>query len=351
MAHQDPQSTGSLFTERLEELGCDDPEAYLEDFLAMMKAEKKPQARILSSRDLTFESGDYERSLEHLEAFMTPLLNSSEEETYPAVDLASGSCTYTVAWAHHFRRTQFKSSLEWYPTEWRGGTTGNNPLEIDLRQTLHFLANHVEPLFPDKNGKAIFVGDSIKLDGLRRKDYNGIHGVVVGPDPREEDRFAVQLGKAKKWKCCSFKKSNIVRADNLLGSEDGIEFEEAHEYASERSRFLRGLIDRSCELDMLDKQSWGNLKHIQGKCALITCANFITCVGYRNPDAWKDCLVLAELFLRPGGVFMAYDAKTGGFGNLEEMHAFTKSIALHLEPAMAFESSCGKMARIFWLKV
>ena len=335
-----------------------DPQAFLGKLEGRMKARQTPQGIIRSNRGLIMEDGCYERSLPLLERSLAPLLNSNEEDTYPAVDLAAGSCVYTVAWAQHFRKPRYKSSLQWYPTDYKGqihpsdgNTEGDGgPIETDLRMTLRFLSENSDPLFADKNGIAIFAGDSIRLEGLRSQQYNGLHGVVVGADPQVEGRYAVQLGDDMNWKSCSFKVVNIRRANDLMGSEEGVKLEEAKEYATDRERLLAGMLDRSCELDILKESTWSNVTPIYGKCALVTCTNLLSCLGYRNPEAWKDCLMIAARLLRPGGIFMAEDDTVDDFGNYEAMQEFIHRNQLDLDLTLATVTDDGSSAKLVWKK-
>ena len=340
------------------ESGCD-PDSFFADFGEQMKARQKPQGIIRSNRELTFEHNCFERSLPLLERALTPLLNSRENESYPAVDLAAGSCVYTVAWAQHFRQPRFKSSLEWYPTDYSGRSEFSErppercggPIENDLRKTLRFLANNSDPLFADTNGMAVYPGDSIRLEGLKSQQYNGLHGVVVGPDPQVDGRYEVQLGNDMKWKSCSFKSSNMKRASEWMGSDKGTKFEEASEYTEDRKRLLYGMLGRSCEVDILSDSTWNNLADIHGKCALVTCTNLLCCLGYRNPDAWKDCLRIASRLLRSGGFYMAEDDVVGDFGDAERMEEFVQSNQLRLKISMATITEDGESVKMVWEKI
>mmetsp|Transcript_5898 Transcript_5898/g.16601 ORF Transcript_5898/g.16601 Transcript_5898/m.16601 type:complete len:350 (-) Transcript_5898:588-1637(-) len=339
--------------------GGGDPTSFLDKLGVQMKARQTPQGIIRSNRQLIMEQGCYDRSLPLLKKAMTPLLNSGKDESYPAVDLAAGSCVYTVAWAQHFRQPRYKSSLEWYPTDYTGQshpssrpTEGRDgPLEDDLRNTLRFLTENSDVLFADKNGIAIFAGDSIKLEGLRSQQYNDLHGVVVSADPQAEGRFEVQLGEDMDWKACSFKAGNIRRVGDWMGSENVVKFDEAEEYAADRKRLLGGMLDRSCELDILRESTWSNLAPIYGKCALVTCTNLLCCLGYRNPEAWKDCLMIAARLLRPGGIFMAEDDIVDGFGNHEAMQEFVQGNQLELEVTLATMTDDGSSVKLVWKKV
>ena len=294
-----------------------------------------------------------------LERALTPLLNSCENGTFPAVDLAAGSCAYTVAWAQHFRQPRFQSSLDWYPTDYKGRSCPSDrpadrrggPLENDLRKTLRFLANNPDPLFAGTNGMAVFPGDSIRLEGLKSQQYNGLHGVIVGPDPQVDGRFEVQLGDDMNWKSCSFKSSNIRRASEWMGSDEGTKFEGATEYTEDRKRLLTNMLDRSCEVNILIDSTWKNLADVHGKCALVTCTNLLCCLGYRNPDAWKNCLKVASRLLRPGGVYMAEDDVGDDFGDVERMQHFVQSNKLGLTLSMATITDDGRSVKMIWEKI
>lgn len=335
------------------------PTSFLENFAEQMKARQKPQGILRSNRELIFQQGCFERSLPLLERALTPLLKGGGDASYPAVDLAAGSCTYTVAWAHHFRQPRFKSSLDWYPTDYKGRSHPSDrpadrlggPLEDDLRKTLRFLTNNSDPLFADKNGMAVFQGDSIRLEGLKSQQYNGLHGVVVGPDPQVEGRFEVQLGDDMNWKSCSFKSRNIQRAKEWMGSDEGTKFDAATEYAADRKRLLRDMLDRSCELDILVESTWNNLASVHGKCALVTCTNLLCCLGYRNPEAWKDCLNIASRLLRSGGVYMAEDDAVDDFGDVEKMEEYIQSQQLGLKASMATMTEDGSSVKMVWTKI
>ena len=198
---------------------------------------------------------------------------------------------------------------------------------------------------------AVFPGDSIRLEGLKSQQYNGLHGVVVGPDPQVDGRFEVQLGDDMTWKSCSFKASNIKRASEWMGSDQGTKFDAATEYAADRKRLLSDMLDRSCELDILIDSTWNNLADIHGKCALVTCTNLLCCLGHRNPEAWKDFLKIASRLLRPGGFFMAEDDVVDDFGDVEKMEEFIESNRLGLKASMATITEDGSSVKMVWTKI
>ena len=134
-------------------------------------------------------------------------------------------------------------------------------------------------------------------------------------------------------------------------SDEGTKFEGATEYTEDRKRLLTNMLDCSCEVDILIDSTWNNLADVHGKCALVTCTNLLCCLGYRNPDAWKNCLKVASRLLRPGGVYMAEDDVGDDFGDVERMQQFVQGNILGLKLSMATITDDGRSVKMIWEKI
>jgi len=94
-----------------------------------------------------------------------------------------------------------------------------------------------------------------------------------------------------------------------------------------------GLLEHAFELDIHHRKGWSNADAVEGRCAVVTCTDLLTCLGCRNPESWQDCLELAYRLLAPGGVSLTFDATDwGGYGDLTTMQKFIQSKKLPLSP-------------------
>lgn len=288
---------------------------------------------------------DHRRYAHEAVALFFPLLDgilkeffakNPEQSRFPAIDIGSGPAAHVVKLALHFREPLYKRhELVWYPTNWTGGDgtpTHDNPIEFETRAVLKYCLEETKDkvdnvLFTDKNGQPVYKGDLIELSGLKTTQFNGKHGVARGVDPKSEGRIAVQL--TTDWNDRkSFKQQNIT----YLGGEISMENAVLRTMTQQGSykEFFQGLLDRTTEIDILKHKTWSNLQEVEGKCALITCSNLLTQIGYRDPTAFRDTMEFASRFLCQDGYLLQYDAiNFGGFG--EDLEAFPSALGLKLE--------------------
>jgi hypothetical protein len=271
------------------------------------------------------------------------LQNTNSGQThFPAVDLAAGEAVSTLLYALRYRKPNFDATLDWYPTEWKGKQDDVNPLDDELRVSLKLMqtkADEENYLFTDSNGKQVFRKDKVVMQGLKHQTkFNGITGSVRNPDPYDEDRFGVKV--VEEEQLLSIKKEHLTRAGG-----------------GERSGFFKDLLDRSCEINMLEHDTWDNLNEIYGKTALVSCTYLICSVGEETPNIWQDTLELASKLLLPGGYLIQYDTvKYGGYGDENVMQKYIAKNQLGLEMEIRSEpvedgANHGTIFMILWRKV
>lgn len=265
--------------------------------------------------------------------------------TYPAVDFASGKGNFPVAYAHRY------SFLEWYPTEYIGTTSPG----FELGRLSDPIANfswlligatpvdqREQSLFTDADGNTVRVGDMVQLNGLSKKQfYNGKYGMVQSLDPSTDGRVAVRPIQSQT--SISLKQSNL----NLVTCQKP-------RMGLHQPEVIRGLMERTRLFDLLDRETWSNVEDLNGRCALVTCSNLLTCLGYREPTIWKNCLEAASRLLTPGGYFLQYDTKRfGKFSHGKTMKRFVEetSLGLVLEGRTETQASAhGRMFIMLWRK-
>jgi hypothetical protein len=261
---------------------------------------------------------------------------------FPAVDLAAGEAVSTLLYALRYRRPQFDATLDWYPTELKGKQDDPNPLDNELRVSLQLMQTKADEenfLFADSNGTEVFRKDKVVIEGLKKKpQFNGIIGSVRNPDQYDEDRFGVKVEGEEQL--LSIKKEHLTRTGG-----------------GERPGFFKELLDRSCEINMLEHDTWDNLNEIYGKTALVSCTYLICSVGDETPNIWQDTLELASKLLMPGGYLIQYDTvKYGGYGDENVMQKYIAKNQLGLEMEIRSEpvedgANHGTIFMILWRKV
>ncbi|KAL7571495.1 hypothetical protein ACA910_020915 [Epithemia clementina (nom. ined.)] len=268
-------------------------------------------------------------------------------QSFPAVDIGSGHAVGTVTMALRLRSPHLKNGeLIWYPSDWTGHRElegeqyRGGPLETETKASLRYHIDECQefeqPLFTDPNGEPIYRQTMVELRRLNTAEMNGRRGVVRRPDPLAENRFAVQLSPIP-GDCKSLHKNSIFYVGEVTRHEATLR--ELRKTREDRA-FFQGLLDRTREIDVLKHETWSNdtlITDLYGRCALVTCINLLTCLGYRDPTAWKDTLELASRLLVGGGYLVQYDA--GGyadFGVADVMQAFSNknSLGLQLEVSM-----------------
>jgi len=266
----------------------------------------------------------------------------SPSNTFPAVDIGSGRAIGTATMALTLRPPLLPEQTEllWYPSDWAGeeGIKSNyekgGPLELETRETLRYLVQESqEPLFTDQNDEPVFLGDPIELKGLKAVHFNGNRGYVRGPDPNAVGRFAIQISPDPN-DCKSFKQENISYLAEMTPHDAMLRHLRKENKAKE---FFKELLERTREINVLKHESWSNVEELYGKCALVTCTSLLTCLGYRDPTAWKDTMQLASKLLVVDGYLLQYDAiGYANFGDTSVMQAFVRdeSLGLKLEASI-----------------
>jgi hypothetical protein len=273
-------------------------------------------------------------------------LQNPGQTHFPAVDLAAGEAVSTLLYGLRYRRPKFDATLDWYPTEWKGKQGGHNhnhdPLNDELRVSLKLMqtkADEENYLFTDSNGKNVFRKDKVVMEGLKEQTkFNGIIGSARNPDPYDEGRFGVKVEGEEQL--LSIRKEHLTRAGG-----------------GERPGFFKDLLDRSCEINMLEHDTWDNLNEIYGKTALVSCTYLVCSVGEDTPNIWQDSLELASKLLMPGGYLIQYDTvKYGGYGDASIMQKYIAKNQLGLEMEIRSEpvedgTNHGTIFMILWRKV
>lgn len=279
--------------------------------------------------------------------------NPDKDFAYPAVDLASGSAYFTSRWALRYCTPSFckYGSLEWYPTD------TEDALEHFTRPCLEYLAKEAdvkqpesqEPSFlcRDRNGDGLVPRQRIQLQGLNNVTYNGQEGVLLNRDPKVPGRYAVQLDN-NKTKPISFKSENLVRkAPPTALSPQNLKME--------RDGIYKGMIERSCHVDLLKRETWLDLlvnQNLKGKCALVTCTNLLTEIGHREPTVWTNVMEIGSALLISGGFLLHGDADGWGhFGKapIMEEHANANSLGLTLHSQVKLDND--EWALVLWRKL
>ena len=337
-------------------------DTFSEEFAKMSNKSTKDN---VESRRHIFQT-EYESVLKLLqplaETFFAKHAASSTSETFPAVDIGSGDSIGTATLALTLRPPILPEETEllWYPTDWNGNTDDVNykggPLKLETQETLRYLVQESEemiPLFIDCNGRSVFNGECIELNGLNAARFNGGRGYIKGVDLNDSDRFQIQLSSDPNDRK-SFKKEHIsytgaptLHDAMLRGLREDKEAKELFE----------GLLNRTREVDILKHETWSNVKELYGKCALVTCTSLLTCIGYSDPTAWKDTMQLASQLLHIDGYLLQYDAVGhADFGDTSIMQEFAQdeSLGLTLEEATIPPNSyfgTKKRKIIIWKKI
>lgn len=337
-----------------------------QDMLKFIQSRTGAEAGVNRQRGLAFgRDARYQHFCKALDERLRQLMaDNPNQESFPAVDLAAGAAVYTVQYALRYRPPFLRASLEWYPTDWEGkeDAAGCGPLSKETRPAIEFMAKEAQadyPLFQDAKGGPVYPNDKVVLDGLSRAEFNGLRGKIIGKDEKKQGRFAVQIDKQNN--SLSFQSSNISKIDCPENECRDVERSSLRALSStennEDQDFYRGLLERSCRVDILNHKTWQNLAAVYGKCALTICTSFLSCMGYRDPDAWQGVLELASKLLITGGYLLTYDTdKWGGYSNVPVMEEYVSSKNLGLildersEP-IAYDDSEGRMFLLVWKKV
>jgi len=320
-----------------------------EDVMRMMKIMTKPMKEQVEDERNHFRT-EYEPVFQMLnpriEEFFkkqqqdggstTLPLGGSNSSTFPAVDIGSGSAIGTVTMALTLAPPILPENVEllWYPSDWagkKGSSITGSPVECETRESLRYQIQESQecvPLFADKDGEPIFPDDKIELEGLKADHFNGRRGIIRGPDPKIAGRFKVQLSPDPS-DCKSFKKENLsyMGETSLHSAKLRLLREEG-----KAEDFFIGLLERTREIDVLEPRTWSSVEELYGKCALVTCTSLLTCLGYRDPTAWKDTMQLASKLLCTDGYLLQYDAiGYADFGDTAVMQAFADDEVLGLK--------------------
>jgi hypothetical protein len=196
---------------------------------------------------------------------------------HPAVDLAAGVGVYTAAYVKHYRPPTFQGTLEWYLTDWTGDPAepGSSDGSLQyLQDSLKYMEEQEDEktfLCEDCDGWALYANNKVELIGLSNETFHGLKGVILCPDPNnQEGQFAVQVNRSKD--------PVSLKAASLLLNK-----------ASNRSE----LLEHFCKVDIGQCEIWSNLSPLHGKCAFVTwCTTLLACLGYQDPFMWKDALKL-----------------------------------------------------------
>ena len=238
----------------------------------------------------------------------------------PAIDVGAGSAVYSVAIAERFEE------LEMWSTDIVDEESVAAGHFIGMHQTREAMNIMVEeeaaarkPLFDDEQGVTIRAQDRVVLNGLQRAEFNGRKGVALACT--DNGRVGVKLDGGGE---AAFKPQNVSLHESTgHDSEDKM-------FDKWRS-LVPSMLERVREVDVTRKDTWANVKHLDGKCALLTCTCLLTQVGYRAPLMWQDVLLLASRMLAVDGICYLYDSdKYGDYGNLEAMTDFVGSKNLML---------------------
>lgn len=115
-------------------------------------------------------------------------------------------------------------------------------------------------------------------------------------------------------------------------------------------------IDRIQTVDIKVEETWSCIQELYGKCAFVTCSTLLTAIGYRDPAAWKDAMVLASKLLDVDGYFVQYDAVGfENFGDTSIMEDYAKNSNLGFKldymTSGTFHKNTGKRRSIIiWKK-
>lgn len=252
-------------------------------------------------------------------------------ETFPAVDLAAGPAYYTTQFSFRYRPPLIGGTLEWCPTDKEAETR-----TLRFLQDLATEANECTYLFTDANGDFVFRNDTVTLKGLARYEFNGREAVVLERDPRNNDRFSVQM--KDKWRL-RLKTSNLIKRHELETQIPSIE-EEQQQFLSSMGldkAIFDGLLERTTKVDLIETETWSNVSELKDRCAVVTCINLLRAIGEKEPEAWKNVLDLASRLLIRGGFLLQFDNTTknnikwGKYGNVKAMEDYVGVNSLRLK--------------------
>lgn len=347
-------------------------EAFRQKFIkdAMEYDSKTIKDRIEDDR-YYFRNVYYEDFVQKLDPFIRELLEKNKgtnPPVFPAVDLGASTAVTTIGMALNFMPPFHQGALVWYPTDTTRHTESEEEdggmLERETRPSLRY---HIEetqeirdnPLFADKEGEVVFKGDLVNMRGLKAKQYNGKRGIIRGPDPNTQGRFAVQVSSDTD-DCKSFKSENLVFGWHVLPGPLALRL-----LRLDKSDvvFFEGLLNRSCEINLWDHETWSNVTELDGQCALVTCTSVLSSVGYRLPKLWQDTMQLASKLLRKDGYLAQWDTYRFGsivvgkddddfqFGDIQAMQAYVEEMSLGLTLVESNIPPEGRINKLFiWQK-
>lgn len=282
--------------------------------------------------------------------------------SFPALDVGARFAAGTIALALHTSPPLFpEGRLVWYPSDWNGCFSADDtrnrddggPIETDTRRALRFLVQQARdrrPLLLGDDQRPVFAGESVELHSLNSTQFNGHRGLIQGPDPHSAGRFAVKLDYDD---VKSFKEENL-----RFGGATDLE-ELALRFLRETKQdadFYQGFLDRTREVDVLRPETWSTvLDEIGGKCALVTCTSLLSCLGYRDPTAWQDTMVLASKLLCSDGFLLQFDfIGVANFGCEDTMKGYAEEqeLGLALEKAELgpFTGNGNQYKSLLWKK-
>lgn len=324
-----------------------------------------PERNIYDNRNIYFDRNAvrYYFIREAIEEALCNAVFTWPSENFPAVDVACGPAVFTTANALYFSKlkNKFPSNITWIATDIEKGISGSSGAFLDETiPALDFFSKDPSPQFADRKGQAVFIGDTVMLEGLSKTEFNGLKGIVTGPDTKSDGRYGVCICSGNSpGKNISLKPANITRDGRSMGDREGQTMEEATKKSVDRGIILQGLRKRAVPIDILQWQSWKSLDPLGGGCGLVTCTNLLTMIGYRNPEVWREVMRLASNLLCATGALVMYDtAEFGGYGdvNIMGMHAernFLRLMPLELPNKLIkrVKTTDPRMSLMVWLKM
>lgn len=293
------------------------------------KEERRLALEVERTREAAIETGYYCFCTEgnELDGNLKVFFDKNKDvPSYPAVDLGSDLGVLTAALALRHRKPSFPASLEWYPTD-------KNPERTS--RGLAFLAKDLvspEILFHDRQGMPVHMNECITLQGLSSAKFNDREGKVFSADPDNEGRYGVRVYNEKKRlepKTISVKQENIYSYPSLLFETRMLQHMKSTG-TDNPSDLFQGLAERVRRVEVTPEgvNTWGNIRDLFGKCALVThLSPAIAENDYERPpgsDWWQGCLLLADLLLTEGGFLVLFGRFDDyGFGNIALMEKYT----------------------------
>ncbi|KAL3902477.1 MAG: hypothetical protein SGILL_010810 [Bacillariaceae sp.] len=239
-----------------------------------------------------------------------------KKKLFPAVDLTPGVGVWTSELALRYSKPTCPAGLGFYPMS----PEPSPRTQSQVKRGLEFLKEEAttrKPLFYDaKSAEPVYCNDVVELKDMTDESYNGKQYKVR--DKKDEDTAMVQFFKNPNRGSNDEKEvkdpfpvsiGRNVQAFEPYTVERNILRKKTNE---QRDAFFQSLMDRICQVDLLNPQTFKKLEKLTGQCALVTFYHpDETYRGRRRPNglpvSWVEAMKVASQLLRPHGCLLTLD--------------------------------------------